>query len=548
MHAQPTSQAVPAARKPKDTTTLPTRAKRPIPKPVLSRHTPLHIQSRPAGAPRTADAEKALRRQVVQGLPKGRRPVIRNRIELFFPSDVVQFSASVVSNLEAVQDSDDASGSGRVVKRGFDRLAGERISREDEDRDECWANITGDPVAVLGAGRVDPFGNYPIRISPTEQWLLDEVHTNPTPLFRTFEKAWLPSAIHDSAMFHQLLANIAINVYTIQGRDSTNVVSMRHHASALNYINRIISDPEKGTSDGVMCSVGTFVCYSAYTENFTSLDMHLSGLERIVELRGGWKTFDRNETLRCQLFGVDLAGACRRDSKPRFPLPDYLIQETQTANYSHAIGPYGISPGLASCIGLFRHDTILLKAFHDLSIAIEHVNRKARLGEDWADIKFFIFWIDPIVHGLVGREFLVDEKALQELTRLGLLLLLSKTRRYCGQLGVSTRYFVGKLNNLLAGQNSFISGVSSEKVLLWAVFMGMFETKDENDGDWFIKKAASVAYKLGFWGWSDTLSAVQEFVWIQDVFDDETGRFRDRFDCVLGDLIVTDLSETVNGD
>lgn len=60
-----------------------------------------------------------------------------------------------------------------------------------------------------------------------------------------------------------------------------------------------------------------------------------------------------------------------------------------------------------------------------------------------------------------------------------------------------------------------------------------------------INEVAGVAYKMGLWGWIDTLAAVQEFVRIRDVFDDEMERFRDRFDCVLGDLIVRDLSEAV---
>lgn len=63
-------------------------------------------------------------------------------------------------------------------------------------------------------------------------------------------------------MFHQLLANIAINIYTIQGRDSTNVISMRHHSSALRDINSVIADPVKGIGDDVVRSVGTFVCHS----------------------------------------------------------------------------------------------------------------------------------------------------------------------------------------------------------------------------------------------------------------------------------------------
>ncbi|KAH7377943.1 hypothetical protein BKA64DRAFT_687582 [Cadophora sp. MPI-SDFR-AT-0126] len=550
MQAPSKPHGVPTARKPRAVKTSNPRSnpmgKQPITQPVPARNTPLEL--RPAGALPTKDAEKAMRRQVAQGLPKGRRPVIRNRVELLLPSELLQVSP--LDDFQSLRIP--ASRAGRttwVPDAAGVRPVDASISEEDFDSDDLWYFPTSiSPVTVLGAGRVDPFGNYPIKITQTEQWLLDEVHTNPNPLFRTFQEAWLPSAIHNSAMFHQVLANIAINIYTIQGRESTNVISMRHHSSAMRYINSVIADPVKGVGDGVVRSVGTFVCYSAYTENFASLDIHLGGLERIVELRGGWNSFDHSETWRCQLFGVDIAGACRRDSETRFPLPDTLIQEVHTTNHSPTIGAYGTSPFLASCLGLYKHDQLLLKAFHDLSIAIDYVERKSRLGEAWADIKFFVFWIDPIVHSLVGQEFSEESKSLQEVTRLGLLLFLSKTRRYCGQLGVSTRCFNTKLRSLVTEQDLSNFGVLGEKVLLWALFMGSVESMEKSDQDWYIDKLAEVTYKMGSWSWTETLAAVKEFIWIREVFDADQHRFRQRFEGVLNDLIVSRLSSTYNED
>jgi len=541
---------VPAHRKPRaGKTSIPRitpKNQQPVPKPNLACN--ITLQLRPAGALPTIDAEKAIRRQVVQGLPKGRRPVIRNRIELFLPDNIGHISQSREFparsvNSEEVTDADHSA----YTEQGNTSTTASTISISEDvsDRDDFWWVLPAtSPVTILGAGRVDPFGNYPIRITKTVQWLLDEVHTNPNPLFRTFQKAWLPSAIHDSAMFHQLLANIAINIYTIQGRDSTNVISMRHHSSALRDINSVIADPVKGIGDDVVRSVGTFVCHSAYTENFMSLDMHLSGLERIVQLRGGWHSFDHNETLRCQLFGVDLAGACRRDSKARFPPPDTLIQEAHNTNHSPAIGAYGISPFLASYIGLYIQDHLLVNAFHDLGIAIEYINRKSRLGEPWADINFFVYWIDPIVHSLVGQEFLEEGKLLQEATRLGLLLFLSKIRRYCGQLGVSTRCFSAKLRSLVSRKNVSNFGVSAKKILLWALLMGLVESKEEADQSWYIIKVAEIAYEMGFWSWSETFGSVKDCIWIRDVFDAEEDKFRDRFEPVLNNLIVLYLSKT----
>ncbi|PVH79761.1 hypothetical protein DL98DRAFT_212944 [Cadophora sp. DSE1049] len=276
--------------------------------------------------------------------------------------------------------------------------------------------------------------------------------------------------------------------------------------------------------------------------------MHLSRLERIVQLRGGWNTFDNNETLRCQLFGVDLAGACRRDSRARFPMmPEALIQEAHSTNHSPSIGAYGISPFLASCMNLYIQDPLLLKAFHDLSIAINYVNRKSRRGEQWVNIKFFVFWIDAIVHGLVEQEFLDKSNVLQEFTRLGVLLFLLKIRRYCGQLGVSMGCSNAKLRSFVSRQRLLGFAVSTEKILLWALFMGLLESREKSDQDCYIKMMTEIAYEIGFWSWAETLAAAKKVVWIQDAFDAEV-KCRDRFEVVLNGLIIWHLSKTHNED
>lgn len=246
---------------------------------------------------------------------------------------------------------------------------------------------------------------------------------------------------------------------------------------------------------------------------------------------------------------MDLAGACRRDRRPRFPLPETLVRKVQVRSGSHGIGPYRTSIGLASSMLLFREDKMLIKALYDLNVAIEYTTGKSERGEYWAGFKFCIFWIDPIVHSLVGQGFSTDGLGtFQETTRLGLLLLLSKLRRHCGQLGVSTKLFTSKMRNTISDIPSSVSWGMFNVLLLWSLFVGMLESHKTPDHDWYLEKTAKVAYEMGFWGWDDTIAAVKEFIWIGgNDFDDELENFRDSFESMLSNLILSELSiETVS--
>ena len=87
-------------------------------------------------------------------------------------------------------------------------------------------------------------------------------------------------------------------------------------------------------------------------------------------------------------------------------------------------------------------------------------------------------------------------------------------------------------------------GVSAKKILLWALLMGLVESKEEADQSWYIIKVAEIAYEMGFWSWSETFGSVKDCIWIRDVFDAEEDKFRDRFEPVLNNLIVLYLSKT----
>ncbi|KAH6718902.1 hypothetical protein BKA61DRAFT_652540 [Leptodontidium sp. MPI-SDFR-AT-0119] len=482
----------------------------------------------------------------MQGIPKARRWVIRNRIELTLPPEFSQPPSTNQEALATVQTQEidgvdgapkESSGGGLVCAPNSEHAVGFEVAEAGP-----MTAVLPSPLTILGAGRVDPFGNFPIRMSYDERSLLDQVNTNARPIFKTYKNSWLPTAMQDPATFHQFLANVSLSLYQIQGQTRSRTVSAQHYAIALRTVNIALSDPARNTADGIIASIVTFVCYCVTQNDLLGYDIHIEGLAKIIRLRGGLQTLDHSPTLRCMVFGVDLGGACRRDSKPTFPPPDRLIKAVQgifrgnlklTPNHVPTRSPRPWANAISQ-------DCLLTNAFDDLLKAINHTKIKAARNEDWLEVRFVVFWIDPIVHSLLGQgpdsQPTDGPSVVRETTRIGLILFLSKLRRVGGQLGVSTTFFVTKLRGLASTMAWKILWDTSERLLLWALFIGMLESWGTEDKDWFAETTAMAAHWMGIKSWDATLQGVKQFPWIDGLFEDECERCREKFQGIMDNL------------
>jgi hypothetical protein len=184
--------------------------------------------------------------------------------------------------------------------RPFPR-ADSAIGMEDDDEDECCQPKAAiSPLTILGAGRVDPFAKYPVKMNVIEYWLIDHgmppylpprsqtnskieikcvsnthmtlVNVAQHPTFKVFKESWLPAAMSDPAAFHQILSNIALSISIVRGQGVIldNPVSVAHNSLAVRTVNNRLSDPVEGISDGTMTSVLGMTCHSVSTRCISS--------------------------------------------------------------------------------------------------------------------------------------------------------------------------------------------------------------------------------------------------------------------------------------
>ncbi|ESU17652.1 hypothetical protein FGSG_11083 [Fusarium graminearum PH-1] len=79
--------------------------------------------------------------------------------------------------------------------------------------------------------------------------------------------------------------------------------------------------------------IGTVICLSVFdmrVGNLSSWEMHMAGLQRLIDHIGGVETLDSNSPLRQALFLADILGALKKDITPKFPVLDFHF-EPQTA-------------------------------------------------------------------------------------------------------------------------------------------------------------------------------------------------------------------------
>lgn len=389
------------------------------------------------------------------------------------------------------------------------------------------------------------------------------VYLGQDPSFQNLRERWLPLAINDSAAFHQFIANAAINVFRIQGNNVDQLMSVAHHSLAVRSINRKLTDQKDSNIDNVIQCVVEFVSYTVRgitnfilerslltlrkvcRDDFTTLKIHLDGLERLVKTKGGIDGI-RNLMLARMVYGygsdlrsnrktgtdvryssVDVSAASRQDVQPRFPLPTELLdilknltlEEVEFHRRANKIST-------PSWRGIFPPHHAFNNIFREIMSAKIHIQFKIVKRQRWRDVDFVLYWIGPIMHKLMSMERLTAPIGMrdipnlwQEIVRLGICISLGPVRRNSGKIGVSTKTFVIKLEALLSGITSeemiFLLQISPI-LLLWVMFFGMLESWNLPQEKTFIESTTLVANQCGLKGWDDIVSTVSRFLWMMD--------------------------------
>ncbi|KAF2187620.1 hypothetical protein K469DRAFT_685519 [Zopfia rhizophila CBS 207.26] len=175
------------------------------------------------------------------------------------------------------------------------------------------------PAEDLDNGLFDPFGRFPVEVDSRVSELLDHFVFEMAPgtiavdirhksdLMRS---DWFGTAMSNPGFMHSLLCTAALHLYIV-GKGSFDSI-LYHKAQAIAAINSAISDPDPvlGISDANIGAVFNLLCVEEslllpiFQSERSDEDqpnqrmIHLNGLRRMVELRGGLKAIKSNRVLQ----------------------------------------------------------------------------------------------------------------------------------------------------------------------------------------------------------------------------------------------------------
>ncbi|CAG8977240.1 hypothetical protein HYALB_00007936 [Hymenoscyphus albidus] len=401
----------------------------------------------------------------------------------------------------------------------------------------------------LGAGIFDPILPYPIEMDHTSRGLIDNVFDTRMNTMKPYRDAFFHIAIHDRSAFFQLLANTELlrnsqKAYESDGKAQISYTAAKYHAKAIKLANSRLPNSEDAVSDGIISTVLIMAVYNHILQDFKSWNIHMSGLKRILELRGGIETLQTTPILRLLISWHDISGSYAHDQEPHFPYPIISLPTLPTpdvpplAPVQHLINTFSSSSYTAVAQNL-----LTFHSYHEI-LRYENNWPEGRLISDKVVSGFWMNRIIQILLCLKGpmyspNSFLegveetgnstkeLDLQTLAEIWRLGALLYLAEIRRRMGTWPVRTEVYVSKVQRIFrrydVSNSQVWRGVGVLK--LWVLVLAIFEARNVGERSLLIEDLRSVMCHEHLSSYEELRSALHGMFWDGSIFDEKLKDF-----------------------
>ncbi|CAO2651657.1 Nn.00g042270.m01.CDS01 [Neocucurbitaria sp. VM-36] len=376
--------------------------------------------------------------------------------------------------------------------------------------------------ASPGSQSFDPFDSYPQTRLPRAQvqQLIQHFLSNiafqyyPLDLSTTsnpFVVSWWPLALADPALFHVSLqtASLDVDLRAQKGFKNSEILM----ADSVSLVRKRVEDPALAFQDETMDSVVTMAAIEFGKGNITLGTMHIEGVKRMVQMRGGMQQVKSTSPLTARMVSWQVVSMILMKS-PQFPTQDNLsagggiapIPQWEEAGtsmrdiISPALDDIDLDPAISDI--LFR----LRNLFHE-------PQRFYLSSTDLHDLACFV------LHRLLPQSTpstlndILPVPALSDCVRYGLVLYIliihGSTYFSHAQLQynatVQLRYHLENLSALLLPK--------SGPLTLWLLSVGMVASDGTPESDWFMTQFRTAADTSGLSAWDDIQNHLKEILW-----------------------------------
>ncbi|KAK1957515.1 hypothetical protein LY78DRAFT_663549 [Colletotrichum sublineola] len=331
--------------------------------------------------------------------------------------------------------------------------------------------------------------------------------------FDILKSIWVNIMLVDKAYFHSTLAVSASYVDFFERKSITSPKTLHHICQAYSLVNSKLSGPQ-AISDSAIAAVVTLAIYQQIHQQYSTGLIHLKGLYRMIQLRGGiTRLMEENRPLALKPLRLDVELAMQNGSPTLFDA--HTVPVTSVLCDSRATrGEVSASPA-----GLPR---IIL----DLIIFADILNDRVKKGRAKLNPLDYTETLISLIYRLLGsgpleRSPVVSEEPNCKAARLAMLAFMtSLLPSYCRSNFSSSllcTHLVEAIQNLLFMQVKAQDNNSS--LLLWILFISGISVLKLDNHSWLLSAINMTCKQSDLYEWAVVHHRLIGFPWIYTLHD-----------------------------
>ncbi|KAI0147608.1 hypothetical protein GGR57DRAFT_476136 [Xylariaceae sp. FL1272] len=388
---------------------------------------------------------------------------------------------------------------------------------------------------------------FPIAMDEERRSLARFLLSEAQATYRPFRIPWLTMGMSDSAAFCITLANAELLKDTKPGEIRpdypTNEKAMKWYTKSLGMVSQRVLDPKKH-DEGLLVAIAGHVCHDSAIGDFERQNVHLQGLKRLIDRRGGIQTITY-PLLRLMISWHDLMGASYRNTIPYFDVPKDAITDIDTGNVTvylqRLLDNWNINcPYLGD----------LLSALKATAAVASYINRRRHEVNFWQSDVLAARILGPALHELLsleGRALPNDPCdphfsgiAAREAFRRSALIFLASIKAKFGAVPWDLERHIEDFRQI--SEIPRVEWPVIPELNLWAHTIVALQDSNSERRSQHVAVIVSIIEALGFTSAHQALEVVRGIIWVEDVFADRVQSLHDDIDKCLATSVSEKLS------
>ncbi|KAI1462135.1 hypothetical protein F4805DRAFT_194889 [Annulohypoxylon moriforme] len=442
------------------------------------------------------------------------------------PGDVKQHSTKIRRHV--MKDIGKARRKPRAKKRG-EVILGECSSSATEDKDGAQAKSPPRFVKLPSPqmdGSLQTI-EFPIDMDQERMSLIQYIVDEARNTYRPFRFPWLTMGLSDIAAWHITLANAVIYRGLKPGEkktEFTDLEALKWYTLSLASITKRLADPAESNSEGLVIAVTGFVCHDSSIGNFDRFAIHMEGLQRLVNKRGGLQALS-SPFLRLMISWLDLAGATYFNSKPKFHIPRDSITQIDTGNDSQYLQQL-LESWDADCPSLGD----IMSAMKATAAAASYINRHQDAPNFWIDDVTIARVLSPAFHEILTLEGipLPDDPsypeysgiAAREAFRRAALIFLAAIKIRMGANAFEMEKHLEAFRQI--SQLPLVNWGLVAELNLWAHIISAMQEESPNRA-WHVLTIVGIMENIGLQTGNQAMDLARGVIWIDAIDEGKSG-------------------------